>query len=180
MPPALELISRHPRGPVRPTPLLFVHGAFCGAWVWDEKFLPAMAEAGYEAHAVSLRGHGGSPGRERLAWFGIDHYIEDIVATIDRFETPPVLVGHSMGGMVVQHVMKRREVPGAVLMASTPPHGLLEPTVGMLMRSPLTFQQIAFAQALGPLGPRSVQFESFKRAMFSDLMPHDEMHRFEQ
>ena len=35
---SLEIISREPRRSAHPTPLLFVHGAFCGAWVWDEHF----------------------------------------------------------------------------------------------------------------------------------------------
>ena len=43
-------------------PLLFVHGSFCGAWIWAEHFLPFFAEAGWECCAVSLRGHGGSEG----------------------------------------------------------------------------------------------------------------------
>jgi pimeloyl-ACP methyl ester carboxylesterase len=45
----------------RPTPLLFVHGAWHGAWCWDEYFLDFFAGRGYRALAVSLRGHGNSP-----------------------------------------------------------------------------------------------------------------------
>ena len=63
----LELISRTPTGrPTQATPLLFVHGVYTGAWVWDEYFLPYFAAQGYESHAVSLRGHGGSDGRDHL------------------------------------------------------------------------------------------------------------------
>jgi pimeloyl-ACP methyl ester carboxylesterase len=65
----LEIISRYPENRTRATPLLFVHGAFMGAWVWAETVLPYMAQHGYEAHAVSLRGHGQSEGRERLSGF---------------------------------------------------------------------------------------------------------------
>ncbi len=58
----LEVITRTPNGGARPTPPLFVHGAYGGAWEWDEHFLPYFAERGWEAHALSLRGHAGSDG----------------------------------------------------------------------------------------------------------------------
>ena len=50
----------------RPTPILFVHGLFVGAWGWAEHFLDAFAAQGYATHAVSLRGHGQSEGRAGL------------------------------------------------------------------------------------------------------------------
>ena len=69
--PRLELISRLPAGKAR-TPVLFVHGAYTGAWCWAEHFLDWFAAAGHPAHAVSLSGHGGSRGRRVLASFSID------------------------------------------------------------------------------------------------------------
>jgi pimeloyl-ACP methyl ester carboxylesterase len=49
------------------SPILFVHGAWHGAWCW-ENFLPYFADRGYGAYAVSLRGHGASQGRDRIRW----------------------------------------------------------------------------------------------------------------
>ncbi|HZG68660.1 MAG TPA: alpha/beta fold hydrolase, partial [Herpetosiphonaceae bacterium] len=63
---SLELISKQPRSQARSSPVLFVHGAWHGAWCWAEHFLDYFAERGYGAHALSLRGHGGSAGHERL------------------------------------------------------------------------------------------------------------------
>ena len=62
----LEVTTRTPTGEPRPTPLLFVHGADCATWVWVRHFLPFFADRGYEAHALSLRGHGASEGHELL------------------------------------------------------------------------------------------------------------------
>jgi len=106
----LELISRPPGPKVRRhgTPLLFIHGAYAAAWCWDEHFLPFFAERGYAAHALSLSGHGASPGRERLDSFGIDHYVRDVVEVAAQLPAPPVLIGHSMGGMVAQKYLERR------------------------------------------------------------------------
>jgi len=55
----LEILSEKPKGTQKQKPILFVHGAWHGAWCW-EKFLPYFAENGYAAYAVSLRGHGNS------------------------------------------------------------------------------------------------------------------------
>lgn len=174
--PQLEILSHLPAEPAKPVPLLFVHGAFCGAWIWNEHFLPWFAERGWEAHAVSLRGHGASEGRERLHGFGIADYVEDVLAAADTCSAPPVLIGHSMGGMVVQRALIRRRMPGAVLMASAPPHGLWESTVGLAWRDPYVFQQMGMLMAFGA---GAISMEAVRRAMFSDAVPLEEAKRYE-
>ncbi len=174
--PHLEILSRTPSGPAKPVPLLFVHGAFCGAWIWEAKFLPWFAAQGWEAHAVSLRGHGNSEGRDRLDRFGIADYVDDVLQAVERCSAPPVLVGHSMGGIVVQRALIRRKLPGAVLMASTPPHGLWESTVGLAWRNPYVFQQMGM---LMTFGANCVDPNAVRRAMFSPGMPEDEARRYE-
>ncbi len=47
---SLEVISQQPQSNARPTPLLFVHGAWHGAWCW-ENFLPYFAQHGYQTQA---------------------------------------------------------------------------------------------------------------------------------
>lgn len=174
--PQLEILSRRPAGAAKPVPLLFVHGAFCGAWIWDEHFLLWFAARGWEAHAVSLRGHGGSEGRERLHGFGIADYVEDVLAAADACSSPPVLIGHSMGGMVVQRTLIRRRFPGGVLMASAPPHGLLESTMRLAWSDPYVFQQMGMLMAFGA---GAIDPEAVRRAMFSDRMPLEEAKRYE-
>jgi len=51
----LEVVSREPKQDVRPTPVLFVHGAWHGAWCWTEYFLPYFAQNGYHSYALSLK-----------------------------------------------------------------------------------------------------------------------------
>ena len=74
----LEILSRNPKKGSAHAPLLFVHGAYTGAWCWDEYFLPWFAERGFEAHAISLRGHGGTPAPGALDLAGIDDYVADL------------------------------------------------------------------------------------------------------
>ncbi|WP_220348217.1 alpha/beta hydrolase [Alkalilimnicola ehrlichii] len=101
----LEVLEHHPERPVSDTPLLFVHGAYAGAWCWDAHFLPYFARRGYHAYALSLRGHGESAGHESLHSAGISDYVQDVASVVERFDSPPILVGHSMGGMVVQSIL---------------------------------------------------------------------------
>jgi len=136
----LEIISRLPASPPRHRmPILFIHGAYAGAWCWKERFLPWFAQRGWAAHAVSLSGHGNSPGRDGLDRLGLDQYVADIVETVATLPAPPILVGHSMGGMVVQKYLERAAAPAVVLMASVPPQGLIYSALGLFFTAPQLF-----------------------------------------
>lgn len=94
----LETIKEEPVSDVRSTPILFVHGMWHAAWCWSEHFLPYFARHGYVSHALTLRGHGGSEGWERLRWTSLAEYVSDVEQVVGHIGRPPVLVGHSMGG----------------------------------------------------------------------------------
>ena len=121
----LEVLCQTPTGKARETPLLFIHGAYTGAWCWNEAFMPWFAEQGYICYALSLSGHGQSRGRAYLDSFSISDYVDDVTEVVSKLSAPPVLIGHSMGGMVVQKFLERQSAPGVVLMSSVPPQGLL-------------------------------------------------------
>lgn len=117
-----EVLSALPASDTGRPPLLFVHGMGHGAWCFAEQWLPAAAERGYPAYAVSLRGHGGSGGATRLGRTLIRDYVHDVLQTAVSLPAPPVLVGHSMGGVVVQLVLERYPAPAGVLLAPAPLH----------------------------------------------------------
>ena len=98
--------------------IVFVHGICHGAWCW-ENFINFFAEQGYQCYAVSLRGHGNSEGKEDINSFTLSDYVEDVKTVVDMCATKPFLVGHSMGGAVVQQYIGKYEntVRGAVLFA---------------------------------------------------------------
>lgn len=172
----LEILSRPAARPGRRPPLLFVHGAFSAAWIWDAHFLPWFAERGWDCYAVSLRGHGGSDGREWLDCYGIAAFVEDVLEAAERCPSPPVLIGHSMGGMVVQRALLARRFPAFVLMASAPPFGLWESTLGLAWRAPYVFHQMAM---MTMFGGSFIDPEAIRRAMFSPEMPVEEALRYE-
>ena len=122
-----ELIAVLPDDPdLTKPPLLFVHDAWHGAWCWQEHWMAAAAAQGWRTYAVSLRGHGGSDRPDRFEAASLRHYQHDVLQAITQLPSPPVLIGHSMGGAVVQGVLERyRSAPAGVLLASVPPrHGL--------------------------------------------------------
>ncbi|MHB8693733.1 MAG: alpha/beta hydrolase [Solirubrobacteraceae bacterium] len=117
----LELIcERAPAADGRP-PLLLVHGGAHAAWCW-ERWLPALAARGWTANALSLRGHGASGGTVRGATLG--DYVDDIVWAAERLGEPPILIGHSMGGLLVELAAARTPVRAVVMVAPAPSGGL--------------------------------------------------------
>ncbi len=133
----LEVLSHSPSGAVRPTPLLFIHGAYVAAWCWEENFLPWFAARGWASYAVSLSGHGHSRRRDHLDSYSIDDYVRDVNEVVAKLPAPPVLLGHSMGGMVVQKYLEQRDAPAAVLMSSVPPQGLMGSAYGLMLKKPM-------------------------------------------
>ena len=164
----LEVISKSPAAPNGP-PLLFVHGAWHGAWCWDVHFLDYFAEHGFAAHALSLRAHGGSEGRERLRWTRIRDYVEDIARIADSMPMPPVVIGHSMGGFLVQKYLERHSARAAVLLASVPPEGALRTTLSFGMRHPLKLAQAGLTLSMYPIvATPELAREAFFSAELSD------------
>lgn len=100
-------------------PLLFVHGGCHGAWCWQnwQRYLAAL---GWHSYAVTLPGHNADdpmPPDEfvKLTLNDFAGAVEDVLRQIPA---APVLVGHSMGGVIAQIVASRNTVVGLVLVAS--------------------------------------------------------------
>jgi pimeloyl-ACP methyl ester carboxylesterase len=106
-------------------PLLFVHGGYCDAWCWTPYFLPWFAARGYAAHALSLRGHGASAGRETIFVAGLDDFAGDVWSVASGLQSPPVLIGHSMGAAVIERLLLSHPVRAAALISPVPPAGVL-------------------------------------------------------
>ncbi|OBJ47292.1 alpha/beta hydrolase [Mycobacterium sp. 1423905.2] len=132
----LVIIDKLPSGVSSRTPLLFVHGGGHAAWCWDEYFLDFFAANGFRAVAVNLRGHGGSSTSRPLRTVSIADYVDDLAAVIDYLTDVPVLIGHSLGGFVVQKYLESHQAPAGVLLASAPPHGLSRFLLRSIRRHP--------------------------------------------
>jgi len=128
----LELIDTGTHSQTRSHPIVFVHGAWHAAWCWEENFVAFFADRGFRVLAPSLRGHGGSPLSTSLRFCSIADYVTDVCEVVEGLAEPPIVVGHSIGGFVVQKYLETHDSPAAVLMASTPPRGRGQ--VGSILR----------------------------------------------
>lgn len=118
-------------------PLMMIHGAFCGAWAFDRFRKPF--EAKYGIHAPTLRYHdcGREPPKE-LGRTSLLDYASDLEKLIARLDEKPVLLGHSMGGLLAQMLAARGLARACVLLAPSAPWGML----------PSTMFEVASAQTL--------------------------------
>lgn len=151
-----SVMSRLPAEDTGRPPILFIHGLGHGAWAW-EPWMDAAAESGWPSYAVDLRGHGDSEGRQLLRRTTLRHYVHDVLQTITELPAPPVLVGHSMGGLVVQHVLERYPARAGVLVAPIPAHGGLGVAARIGRSRP---DQLLRAAALRPIRLRADQLFS--------------------
>ena len=106
-----------------PAPVIMVHGAFCGGWVFD-RFKAPFERAGHACLTPDLPGHGSGEGAAGVCGQSMAHYASAIVEVIDACAEPPILVGHSLGGLVAQIAATRRPVKGLVLLAPSAPWGI--------------------------------------------------------
>jgi pimeloyl-ACP methyl ester carboxylesterase len=91
------------RGDASSPPVLLVHGWGCTAYVFRRN-MPALADSGYRAIAVDLKGHGLSDKPTAAAEYTIDAMVEHVRDIMDTLELErPALVGHSLGGSLSYH-----------------------------------------------------------------------------
>jgi pimeloyl-ACP methyl ester carboxylesterase len=83
---------------------LLVHGGEGGAWCWT-KLIPELRARGHEALAIDLPGHGADLTPPEHVTF--DAYVSAILAALERLEEAPVLLGHSLAGMMISAVAER-------------------------------------------------------------------------
>jgi pimeloyl-ACP methyl ester carboxylesterase len=168
--PALEAIEASPEGPRTGAPILFLHGAFGGAWMWREIFMPYFARRGRASVAISVRGHGKSEGRAELRTWHLSDYVEDVRRAFAEFQEAPVVIAHSLGGLLAQMMIGRESMRGLALLGSLPPEGLM-------LESPrlaLTDTEIWLEGFLGSLAQSKLPIEmAAHQILFSEHLPRD-------
>jgi non-heme chloroperoxidase len=125
--------------------VVLIHGAFCGGWCFAD-FVPVLAARGFTCHAPDLRFHASGPARDpdpRLAHTSVADYTRDMAELVSSLPEPPVIIGHSMGGVIGQQLAAKGLVRSLVLLASGAPWGILPSTddelalaTGLMQASP--------------------------------------------
>ena len=111
--------------------IVFIHGMYMTPLCW-EHWLDAFQAKGYRCIAPAW------PGRDRsveelrkshpdpqLGRLTLRRVIEHYASLIPMLEEKPILIGHSMGGLIVQLLLQRYEAIAGVAIDSAPPQGVL-------------------------------------------------------
>jgi pimeloyl-ACP methyl ester carboxylesterase len=109
-------------------PVLMIHGAFCGPWSL-EGLKQKFEAAGYAVTAPPLRFHDQTRSSAALATTGLADYAADLAEEITALGAAPILVGHSMGGLLAQMLAARMPVAALVLLAPSAPWGVSPTTL---------------------------------------------------
>jgi pimeloyl-ACP methyl ester carboxylesterase len=106
----------------RPRPVLFVHGWWGGAWVWD-RFMERFAQRGHACFAINLRGYHDSKPVADMGNVSFDDHLEDIRTAMDALDRP-VLVTHSASGLIALKLAETQPIAAAVHLVPSPPAGI--------------------------------------------------------
>jgi pimeloyl-ACP methyl ester carboxylesterase len=107
--------------------IYMVHGMCCAAWAWDN-YRSFFGERGYHCVAPTLRYHDIDPRGHAPAQLGTTSlldYVQDLEAEIDQLRAAPILMGHSLGGLLAQLLSSRAPSKALILLGPSPPAGIL-------------------------------------------------------
>jgi pimeloyl-ACP methyl ester carboxylesterase len=122
-PEGIYVETHQPERRSRKPPLLLVHGALTGSWLWAS-FAAYFAERGWEAHAMNLRGHFTSDLAD-LETTRMHDYADDIATAVRQLGRPPVILGWGIGALAAMLYAAEQRVLGLVLLAPSPPAAAL-------------------------------------------------------
>ena len=129
-------------------PVLCLHGLFAGGWVFDH-LRPLIAERGYPAAALSFRGHPPNPPSRKMGGHSITDYCLDAceaARVLDR----PIVIGHSLGGLVALMLVGRNLARAAILVSPAPPRGISVLSPGVLARMAMYLPALLLSRAFLP------------------------------
>jgi pimeloyl-ACP methyl ester carboxylesterase len=110
-------------------PLVLIHGAWLSARSW-ENYVDHFARHGFAVSAPEWPRKQGDvePMRESAeasAGLGVTEIVDHYAQLVETFDQPPVLIGHSYGGLFVELLLDRGLGRAGVAMSPAPPKGIL-------------------------------------------------------
>jgi pimeloyl-ACP methyl ester carboxylesterase len=111
------------------TPLMLIHGAWLSSRSW-KNFSDYFGERGFAVSAPEWpRKHGDveelREATDELEGLGLTEIVDHYEAKIRALAEPPILIGHSYGGLIVELLLDRGLGRAGVAMSPAPPKGIL-------------------------------------------------------
>ncbi|EMP56257.1 alpha/beta hydrolase fold protein [Marinobacter santoriniensis NKSG1] len=158
-------------------PVLLIHGMWSDADTMSE-VRDAFSEQGYPVEALTLPHHAprashSAESRRALAQTRLQDYVRFLVNHASKLDRAPILVGHSMGGLLAQLTAARIPCERVILLSSAAPAGInglglsVFRTLGRnLLRFPLWRQATELGLANVQYGIANAQSEAKQRDIF--------------
>ena len=153
--------------------IMMIHGMWGGSWYW-ENYKTFFEKKGYTCVAPILRFHDMDPKAKpdpRLGKTSLVDYAADLEKDIRSLGTTPILMGHSMGGLLAQMLGSRGLAKALVLLTPAPPQGVFAMYPSVVLSFASMMLKLCF---LGKPGR-----QTFNEAVFSmlALLPPDEQRK---
>jgi pimeloyl-ACP methyl ester carboxylesterase len=120
--------------------VVLIHGTWASGDSWGPA-LAAFQERGYTVHTPTLRHHELplEEGAMKIAPLSMRDYTDDLVALVDSLDSPPLIVGLSLGGLLAQLVAARTRHAGVVAACPSPAAGIFAATPTTLRSNGIVF-----------------------------------------
>lgn len=115
---SLHVTTFEIKAPTHMVPIVLVHGSWGGEWMWDS-YAEYLTLKGWKTYALDLRGHGKSKGS--VEGVKMEDYVSDISAVVEEQGLKnPIVIGHSMGGLVALMYGNKHTTSGVVSIDGSP------------------------------------------------------------
>ncbi len=160
--------------------ILMIHGMCAGPWCWDNYKIYFESE-GYNCIPIALRHHEVDPRDnppEGIGTTSLLDYVDDLVKEIDQLETKPIIMGHSMGGLIAQKLAEKGLAKAVVLLTPATPSGIYNFKLSQVKtfwsiqntpafwRKPIKFTYKEYIYGVLNLMPTSKQKEIYDKLVF--------------
>lgn len=141
-------------------PIVMIHGMWCVGEIWSSFRLPFEA-AGYTVHTPTLRHHALGAPHPELGTTSLRDYVDDLAAFIATLPERPILIGHSMGGLLTQLLVAKGLAKAAILVCSAAPRGVFPVRLSMLPATTRIFSTPGFWKKPNKLNAREARYAVF-------------------
>lgn len=137
-------------------PVVLVHGMWSRFSTWGET-PERLDAAGWRVERYELLEHGErATGDDALVRLGLTEYVDDLVGFIERLQEPPILIGHSMGGLISLLAAARTPCRGVFMITPAGPAG----AVPFSPSNTIFFGRALAMQLLGPRVYKPTRWET--------------------